>query len=76
MSEQEQIDLDAMKAEIQKVKIQGFDNMVSYLRMPLEQLPATGHKTIAAAIQWTLELYKKQIDKLTNDFIKKYPDER
>lgn len=74
MTEQEQKDLDEMKAAITKEKTYCFDNCVSFLKMSPSDLACAGHKTIENAITWTIKNGEKKVAALTQAYTKKYPD--
>ena len=76
MTEQEQKDLDKLKEESNKIRQTAFSAMRDALRYDAEMLKAVGHKTNEGAAISHFKYAQQQIDKLTKEYLKKYPDER
>jgi len=74
MSLAERADLDNLKEEAVKLKCSCFNKMTDLMKLTDAQLVHTGHKTKEAGLKWYWEQTYKQIQKNTEDFLKKYPD--
>ena len=74
MTEQEKLDLMAMKEKILKKKENTYDYMKSFLRMRVDELSHTGYPTIGSALEMILTRSEKEIEKIHHEFLKKYPD--
>ena len=74
ISPEEQADVDALKAKHIKIKLSAFDMMHEFTRMSPESLVHTGHKTVEAALLYTMKEALKSVKKEGADFIKKWPD--
>jgi hypothetical protein len=76
MTEQEQIDLDKAKAEVQKIQDNTFDYLRSLNRANKHELEISGYrnKTNAEAMQMAFNNAQKRIEKIWQDHVRKYPD--
>lgn len=75
LSEQEQKDLDAMKAEVARKKELFFDMCRTFDRASTEQLATMGyHNGPAEAMRSAFKGFQAHIDKLHKEYFKKYPD--
>ena len=77
MNEQEQKDLDELKAAIQKEKLNTYSYLTSLSSATETELKHSGYggKTNAEAVYVALKRSLKKIDKLIADHVKRYPDE-
>lgn len=75
MDAQEQKALDEMKTKIVEVKLSTFELMREYLRMDVDGLRNSGHKTVESALRSSMEHAVRDCKKLTDAFLRKYPDE-
>lgn len=74
MNEQEQLDLSEPNKKCDSIRKNAFFGMRDCLRMSAEELKHSGSKTNEAA---TISMYKNceaEIQKLTKEHLKKYPD--
>jgi hypothetical protein len=76
MTEQEAADLEVMKAAMQKKKLECYSYMESLDRADARQLETSGYggKTNAEAMQHAFKMFQKDIKKLVDAHVKKYPD--
>jgi hypothetical protein len=76
MTEQEQADLDVMKAAILGKKLGCYSYMESLDRADARQLECSGYKgkTNAEAMQHAFRMFQQDIKKLIDQHVKKYPD--
>lgn len=74
MSEQEYKDLEEMKDKVKQKKISAMDYAISVLRYTETDLKHSGHKTVEGMLRYIVQDCQKTCDKLTKDYIKKYPD--
>jgi hypothetical protein len=76
MTEQERIDIDKAKAEIQKIKDNTFDYLRELNRMDIRRLETSGYrnKTNAEAMQIAFNDAQKRIEKIWQAHFRKYPD--
>lgn len=71
-----QADLEAFKAEVKAIQLSCYSYLKLLNGLPREQLDAAGYKgkTNAEAMQMAFRDKEKQIERLTKEFLKKYPD--
>jgi hypothetical protein len=76
MTEQEQKDLDEMKAAIQKKKLECYAYMESLDKLDARQLVMSGYgnDTNAEAMRDAFHRFQGDIKKLIDKHVKKYPD--
>lgn len=76
MNVHEQQDIDLLKQKIREEKLSCFEYLKHLDRMTTEQLRSAGYgsKTNAEAMREHFQRVKKNIDKLTEAHIRKYPD--
>lgn len=75
MTEEEQKDIQQLRADIQQQKVVCFDYMDHLSQLDDRQLALSGHrKGTAQAVFDTLLSYQKNIEKLRALYLKKYPD--
>ena len=76
MTEIEQKDIDKMKAEMIKIKLNCYSLLSHLNKASPSHLENSGYgnKTKAEAMQMAFHSYERQIKKLESDFFKKYPD--
>ncbi len=75
MTPEEQSDLDIMKGKIHDIKIQTYDYMRYLARYSEQELLQSGHrKGNAQALLDTFNKSQRDIQKLQDDFVRKYPD--
>ncbi len=73
-TDQEKTDLETLKQNIQKTKVDSFEYMESFLNMPEDHLKHTGHKSIEAGVIYALKEGVKKYRKLIENHLRKYPD--
>ena len=74
MDPREQKDLDDLKAETARLRRESFDLMREFLRMDPSELHHTGHKTIQAALEFTVRDTLKRLDAAAKRHLAKWPD--
>jgi flagellar biosynthesis/type III secretory pathway chaperone len=76
MNENERQDLELLKQKIREAKLSLFDYLRSLDRMTSEQLRDCGHggKTNAEAMRDHFKRVQKEIEKLRDAHVRKYPD--
>lgn len=76
MNEQEQKDLDVMKAQVEKEKLSTYHYLVHLSRMDARGLETSGYrgKTVAEAVLMALKSGEQKIKRLIDSHISKYPD--
>ena len=77
MTEQEQQDLEVLKKKTQELKLTTWDVLRHILRASPSELITYGYrdKTNAEAMKAAFKLQLDRADKLTREYLKKYPDE-
>lgn len=75
MTEQEKMDLEFLKAEVTKKKIDTIDYLRHIVRLTPEEIKHCGYKTIEEACVSIVKNLFKETDKMVEKHIKKYPDE-
>lgn len=76
MNAQEKLDLETLNAECDKIRKSAFNAMRNSLRMTESELRNTGYKSANDAAIGHFKFAEQKIEKLTKDFLKKYPDEK
>ena len=78
MTEQEQKDLDILKAEQIRIKLACFEHLRYIHRYTERDLEISGFRgfSVAEAMKKNFETSQKEIEKLTDAYIRKYPDEK
>lgn len=76
MTENEQKDLETLKTDIQECKLRFYDYALYITRMNPTELEQAGHrnKTVAEALLSVYQNSQKELKKLTDAHIRKYPD--
>lgn len=75
LSEQEQADLTLLLEAQKQLKIDRMEYMLSFLRYTPDNFKHSGYpQGLHQAIESVLRMTSKELDKLTNAHIKKYPD--
>ena len=74
MDPREQKDLEALHAETARLRRESFDLMRELLRMDPSDLRRTGHKTIQAALEFTVRNTLKRLDAAAKRHLAKWPD--
>lgn len=72
--QQEQADLDALKIAIAKFKLDCYDGQWALTRLTPEQLGHSGYKSIAEGLLYRVQSTQREIKRLTDAHIRKYPD--
>lgn len=75
MSPQETNDLNELNEAVLKLKVSCIDTQMAMSKYRPEELKSSGFKTVEDAIKFVLLSKSKEIQKITNDYLKKYPDE-
>jgi len=73
-SPDEDFDLEEMKREMGRIRINAFSAAKYLLRATPEELKAAGHKTAEDGVVYTITEAMKQIDALDKAHFKKWPD--
>jgi hypothetical protein len=63
-----------MKAKVKELKLSAFDRMEQFTRMKPEMLGHCGHKTVEAALLYTVNEATKAVKREQDKFFKKWPD--
>jgi len=74
MTEQESKDLAELKEAIKAEKIACFEYQVALVRMDPKNLIHVGHKTLESGVMSSVKSSMAKIKKLTDAYVKKYPD--
>ena len=70
----EMMEAEELKKRIDEAKILCFNYMIHVSGMKPDDLKNSGHKSIEAGIVWAFQHYHKRIVKMSDEFLKKYPD--
>lgn len=73
-SRQEQDDLIKLHADRLKLQANFSDSIRMYLELDETGLKHSGHKTNEGAVFWAAKNHIKEMNKLVQNHIKKYPD--
>lgn len=65
---------EELKKRIDEAKIRCFNYMTHVSGMKPDGLKNSGHKSVEAGIVWAFQHYHKSIVKMSDEFLKKYPD--
>ncbi len=74
MTQEEEQDLQKHRREACEIMQSAFSAMRSCLRMSPEELETTGYKTKEAAVVGHYKFAQSKLDKLTKEYLAKYPD--
>lgn len=74
MDEAEKRATEEFVAASNKLRADGFKELVYISRLTPEELTHTGHKTLESALLSQIKYNLKQLEKLEKEFLKKYPD--
>jgi len=74
VSPEEQADLDQLALRTRDTKLKAYDLMYAYMGMGPEMLKHSGHASVESALKYAMERAIKEVNKLTKDFLKRWPD--
>ncbi len=74
MSEQEKIDLDKMNEDCHRINRNTISFCEHLIKLSPTELRHTGHQSIGDALLHSIQLGRKQKDKIQAEYTKKYPD--
>ena len=74
MSEAEFKDLEEMKDKVEELKIKQVDYMLSMLRYSETDFKHSGYKSLEHAVVSLLKTTEKEVNKIIESYIRKYPD--
>jgi hypothetical protein len=75
MTEEQQRDLDLLRAEIQQRKVDCFNYCTYILDLDESLLTMHGHKSKGEAVVWSIKNAQKEVKRLIQQYEKKYPDQ-
>lgn len=67
-------DLEELKRKVAAIKVECVDMQIMLSKYKPADLKNCGYKSVEEALKDTLERHQKSIKKLTDEFLKKYPD--
>ena len=73
-TELEEKDLAIARSKVQEIKGDCYDRMRHLINMSAEELKHSGHASIGAALEWTFKHTDRQVNKIWEDHLRKYPD--
>lgn len=68
-------ELKLLKIKADDIRRQAFNSIKNSLRLSLDELKHTGYKTKEQAAIGAFEFAYKKIQKITKEYLEKYPDE-
>jgi len=75
MTENETIDAKKLNEKCDAIRKSAFSQMLNITRMKPEDIKHTGYKTKEDAFIGIFKRSQREIDKLTDEFFKAYPDD-